>query len=67
MAYLSSRKAEDFCDLGDGVLAHMRWKKKGPPFSRIGRKIVYDVADLEAWLKKNRVEPGAATDEQAAA
>lgn len=28
-----------------------------PPFYRIGRKILYSVADLDKWLAAHRVDP----------
>ncbi|MDI3337925.1 MerR family transcriptional regulator [Defluviimonas aestuarii] len=38
-------------------LAQWRHKKIGPAFYRLGRKIVYRGADLNAWAEANRVEP----------
>ena len=40
-------------------LAQWRHKKIGPPFYRLGRKIIYRGADLNAWAEANRVEPSA--------
>ena len=43
--------------LGDrGKLAQWRHKKTGPAFYRLGRKIVYRGADLNAWAEANRVD-----------
>lgn len=45
--------------LGDRAkLAQWRHKQIGPPFYRLGRKIVYRGADLNAWSESRRVEPG---------
>lgn len=38
-------------------LAQWRHKMKGPPFYRLGRKIVYRGADLNAWVEANRIDP----------
>ncbi|MEL7453000.1 MAG: MerR family transcriptional regulator [Pseudomonadota bacterium] len=38
-------------------LAQWRHKSVGPAFYRLGRKIVYRGADLNAWALANRVEP----------
>lgn len=38
-------------------LAQWRHKGMGPAFYRLGRKIVYRGADLNAWAEANRVEP----------
>jgi len=38
-------------------LAQWRHKNMGPPFYRLGRKIIYRGVDLNAWAEANRVEP----------
>ena len=38
-------------------LAQWRPKGMGPAFYRLGRKIVYRGADLNAWAEAQRVEP----------
>lgn len=38
-------------------LAQWRHKGVGPAFYRLGRKIVYRGADLNAWANEHRVEP----------
>ena len=38
-------------------LAQWRHKMKGPAFYRLGRKIIYRSADLNAWMEANRVDP----------
>ncbi|MCK0095005.1 MerR family transcriptional regulator [Yoonia sp. F2084L] len=38
-------------------LAQWRHKNMGPPFYRLGRKIIYRGADLNAWAEANRVDP----------
>lgn len=38
-------------------LAQWRHKRVGPPFYRLGRKIIYRGADLNTWAEANRVEP----------
>jgi len=35
-------------------LKRMYGQKGGPPFIRVGRSILYDVHDLEAWLQKHK-------------
>ena len=37
-------------------LAQWRHKKTGPAFYRLGRKIIYRGADLNAWAEANRVD-----------
>ncbi len=38
-------------------LAQWRHKNTGPAYYRLGRKIIYRGADLNAWADKNRVDP----------
>jgi hypothetical protein len=38
-------------------LAQWRHKGTGPAFYRLGRKIIYRGADLNAWAEANRVDP----------
>lgn len=38
-------------------LAQWRHKMKGPPFYKLGRKIIYRGVDLNAWAESNRTEP----------
>ncbi|MFC4667566.1 MerR family transcriptional regulator [Seohaeicola nanhaiensis] len=38
-------------------LAQWRHKRTGPAFYKLGRKIVYRGADLNAWAEANRVDP----------
>ena len=40
-----------------GSLAVQRHKSAGPPFTRLGRRILYRGSDLNSWLDKHRVEP----------
>ena len=40
-------------------LAQWRHKGTGPAYYRLGRKIVYRGADLNAWAEANRVETNA--------
>ncbi len=38
-------------------LAQWRYKKTGPAYYRLGRKIVYRGSDLNSWVEQQRVEP----------
>ena len=35
------------------TLANWRAQSKGPPFVKIGSRVVYRVSDLEAWERNN--------------
>jgi hypothetical protein len=36
------------------TLANWRWKRKGPPFTRSGRSVLYAPDDVERWLEARR-------------
>lgn len=38
-------------------LAQWRHKNTGPAYFKLGRKIVYNGSDLNAWADANRVDP----------
>ena len=57
MTKLSRPEAAEF--LGVTVPTLNKWAYEGNPklpYYRLGRKTVYDVADLEAFLAKRRIE-----------
>ncbi|WP_434053618.1 MAG: hypothetical protein RDA78_01550 [Roseibium sp.] len=43
-------------------LAQWRHRGTGPVFYRLGRKIIYQGTDLNAWAEANRVEPTGVRD-----
>ncbi len=40
-------------------LAQWRHKNMGPPFYKLGRKVIYRGIDLNAWAEARRVDPAA--------
>ena len=42
------------------TLAHWRCQGKGPAFIRLGKRVAYRGADLNAWLESRTVRPKAA-------
>jgi excisionase family DNA binding protein len=52
---LSTQEAADYLGLGKSTLDKLRViRNDGPPFFKVGTRIVYDVADLDAWLAGHR-------------
>lgn len=39
------------------TLAKMRAEGRGPAFVKVGRRVLYRVADLNSWLDKRTVQP----------
>lgn len=52
---VSPKQASEIYGLSIGTLANERYHKRGPKYFRCGRKILYLVEDLEAWLFQNPV------------
>jgi predicted DNA-binding transcriptional regulator AlpA len=61
---LRTPKAADYLGYAESTLEKKRLAGDGPPFIRLGRAIVYDTRDLDAWLAARRArstsEPTAA-------
>lgn len=52
--------AARYLDIKPHTLAVWRWKGTGPAFIRVGRRIRYRQADLDAWLAQHTVPTGGA-------
>lgn len=53
--YLSAAEAARFIGLAPATLATWRVRKPNAiPFIKAGRRVIYSVADLRAWMSANR-------------
>jgi predicted DNA-binding transcriptional regulator AlpA len=53
---LRTPKAARVVGLGAATLEKMRRRGDGPPFVRLGRKVIgYQLADLAAWVESQKV------------
>jgi predicted DNA-binding transcriptional regulator AlpA len=52
---LMSRDAARIVGLSESTLAKMRLNGNGPVYCKLGRRVVYRVADLERWLQSRTV------------
>jgi predicted DNA-binding transcriptional regulator AlpA len=50
--WLRARDAAAVLGVAVGTLADWRCEGKGPPFKRLGRAVVYDLAALNAWMEQ---------------
>lgn len=55
-AMLRTREAAAYTGLAKSTLEKLRVTGGGCPFIRLGRVVVYDPEDLDAWLAANRRE-----------
>lgn len=53
---LRTREAAAYTGLAKSTLEKLRVTGGGCPFIRLGRVVVYDPEDLDAWLAANRRE-----------
>lgn len=51
---MNSDEAAKKLGLSNSTLAKMRVYGRGPQYLKLGRRVVYSLADLEAWLNENR-------------
>ncbi len=62
---VNNREAARRLGLSPRTLEHLRRGTSGPPFYKLGRRALYDPADLDAWVAKHRrttlAQPVAAT------
>ncbi len=50
MHLLNQREASAFLRLSERTLERLRLTGGGPRFAKAGRRVVYRVEDLEAWI-----------------
>jgi predicted DNA-binding transcriptional regulator AlpA len=57
--WLTEKEAARECNLVPKTMRNWRAMNppRGPAFHRLGRKIRYARSDIDAWVKRNRVEP----------
>jgi len=53
----NDRQAAEFLGVAVQTLRNYRHLCKGPPYTRVGRRIVYLIQDLESYQMLNRVVP----------
>lgn len=58
-AFLKTPDAAAYLGLSPRTLEYWRFDGKGPRYSRLGRAVVYAVADLDEFARANAVGGGA--------
>lgn len=53
---LNNKEAANFLSIKPETLAKWRSEHRGPRYSKIGRRVVYKVQDLEEFLEQNKIE-----------
>ena len=52
MTLLNEVKTAEFLGLSTATLRKWRWEGKEPRFIKLGRRVVYRMSDIEAYLEK---------------
>ena len=52
--YLDTRQAAAYLGLSPKTLIKMRITGDGPRYAKVGRRVIYDVADLDAWVEERK-------------
>ena len=51
---LRTKEAAEYCGSSSSTFEKLRLSGGGPRYVKIGRRVVYDPADLDSWLEANR-------------
>ena len=52
--YLNGEDAAAYLGLSGNTLARMRVEGGGPRYSKVRRRVIYDVDDLDVWVEKHK-------------
>ncbi len=52
--YVDTRAAARRVGLSESTMRRMRREDRGPPYVRKGRRVLYDVRDLDAWMEAGK-------------
>lgn len=59
---ITPEQAEGRYGTNKGTLANLRNRRQGPPYLKVGRKVLYRVEDFERWLFANPVKTMASVE-----
>lgn len=51
---LNTPSAADWVRLSTSTMAKLRLTGKGPAYSKLGRRVVYRISDLDDWIEVHR-------------
>lgn len=53
----TSRDVAEYRHTTETALAQERWRGDGPRYLKLGRRVFYRAADLQAWLAEHTITP----------
>lgn len=54
---LKPREAAEYLRVSERTLIRWRNGRTGPPYTKVGHKVVYRSSDLDSWLDARRCNP----------
>ena len=51
MNYMTTDEVADYIRRSTGTLRYWRHQGEGPPSFKLGRRVLYDRAEVEAWIE----------------
>ena len=52
--YLDTGQAGEYLGISPSTLNRMRVTGEGPRYSKAGRRVIYDIEDLDAWVEERK-------------
>jgi len=52
--YFDTKQTADYLKLSVSTLNRMRGTGEGPTYAKIGRRIIYELSDLDAWVEARK-------------
>jgi len=57
MANLRTRPAAEYLQVSKSLLDKLRCYGGGPVYAKLGSTVIYDTADLDAWVSSKKLKP----------
>lgn len=54
---MSIKEVAAYVGITEGHLYNMRTRRQGPPYFKVGKKVVYRLKEVELWLQGQRHDP----------
>lgn len=52
--FMDTESAATYCGSKPATLIKYRWLGQGPAFVKLGRKVLYETAELDRWITASR-------------
>jgi hypothetical protein len=53
--YLSEKETAEYTGLAVQTLRNDRFNRRGLPYSKKGRRVLYDLKDLDSYMQKHKI------------